>query len=463
MLALVLYSAALQASDIALVGGTLVDVDHAGSSTDDQVNVTILIHDGIITAVGPRGSIKVPAAAQRIDIAGRYVVPGLIDGFGGLRTQAFADAYLYEGVTSVVVTRSPAGMDGEQIIADLPSGPRLLRGATIGGYSPDGAVPAQGGWADHRIKDKALTNTELVAEINRYAQQGYRALTVSLDVLPEQFPAVLEAARRHHMATFGEPAYTTYEEAIHNGIGALVRNDHYETVFAPAGDRSSYANDPNGPGVSKVVRAVCSIPLESKSLSQFAQQLAHTGTALMPVLTIESTADDLGAPNPWTLRSAVFVNPSDLDDPVDPSTGARPYLASHLDRKEALQACARHREDVDTVLAKQGALYLAGSGSPAFGIMPGGGLHQELRLLQKIGLTPRQALAAATSSYADLFHWSDIGRIEAGRIADVLVVGSDPRRDVAALDDLEIVIRNGQVVDRAALLARANGRKPTIH
>src|SRR6185312_7876920 len=196
----------------------------------------------------------------------------------------------------------------------------------------------------------------------------------------------------------------------------------------------------------------------SAVLTALGTQLAQSNTAVMPILSIEATADDIGAPNPWLSRSSGFVSDGDLDDPVDAHTGARPYLESHPDRRTAIQACARNRQMVDRRLHALGAVHLAGSGSPAFGIMPGGGLHQELRLLQSIGLTPREALAAATSNFADVFGWKEVGEIQVGRAGDLIVLGSDPRIDIAAIDDIRVVIHDGNVVDRDALLTNATRR-----
>jgi imidazolonepropionase-like amidohydrolase len=72
-------------------------------------------------------------------------------------------------------------------------------------------------------------------------------------------------------------------------------------------------------------------------------------------------------------------------------------------------------------LYSAGAKFLAGSNAATYGIMPGSGLHLELTLLHRIGLSPREALAAATSNYADVYGWRDVGRIEPGRAADLLL------------------------------------------
>jgi hypothetical protein len=452
-------------NDVAIVGATIIDVQSAGRSTHDFPNATIVIRNGVIAEVGDRKKITIPRGTRVVHAPGSYVVPALVDGFGAMRGPGFADAYLYEGVTTVYVTRSPPGQDGEQLVADTPRGPRLIRSATISGYLPDGVVPTTHPWTEHRLKDARKSADALIGEIDHLADSGVRGLQISFDVWPDQLDIIIDEARRRHLATTIEPAFTSYPYAIRAGIGALIRNDRYETALATAQDLLAYADDPMGKGVASAYRDVCGTDLGSPILAALGGQLAQSRTALIPILAIEATADDVGAPNPWHSRSAAFVHPNDLDDPVDPKTGARPYLESHPDRRQALQACARHRQDIDGTLHRSGALYLAGSGTPAFGIMPGGGLHQELRLLQHIGLTPREALAAATSNFVDVFGWQDIGRIEAGRAGDLLVVGSDPRLDVAALDDIQTVVHDGRVIDRKALLAaaiRRNGSEPKV-
>jgi hypothetical protein len=62
--------------------------------------------------------------------------------------------------------------------------------------------------------------------------------------------------------------------------------------------------------------------------------------------------------------------------------------------------------------ARLGARFLAGSAATNYGIICGSGLHLELALLHRIGLSPREAIAAATSNFADIDGWLDVGRIE---------------------------------------------------
>jgi len=84
---------------IALVGGTLIDVSNSGHSARDIPNSVVVLRAGKIEAAGPASVVKVPKDAKAIDYRGTYILPGLVDGFAGLNSQAQANAWLYMGVT----------------------------------------------------------------------------------------------------------------------------------------------------------------------------------------------------------------------------------------------------------------------------------------------------------------------------------------------------------------------------
>jgi hypothetical protein len=91
-------------------------------------------------------------------------------------------------------------------------------------------------------------------------------------------------------------------------------------------------------------------------------------------------------------------------------------------------------------------------GAPAFGSMPGISMHTELEMLVRLGLSPREALAAATNNYSLQFGWNELGQIAPGRRADILVVDGDPTTNIWNARRISGLIVDGNVMDREALL-----------
>jgi len=76
-------------------------------------------------------------------------------------------------------------------------------------------------------------------------------------------------------------------------------------------------------------------------------------------------------------------------------------------------------------------------------------------MLTDLGVTPRQALAAATGNVGEVFRWPQVGQVKAGYDADLVVVDADPTADVRNLKKIRMVLLGGEIVDREALLAPA--------
>ena len=195
-----------------------------GRATNDIEDSVVLIEEGKIVAAGSATQITIPSGATRMDAHGEFLVPGLVDGFGALRTQAFGNAYLYDGVTTVYVpTVLPnGGGDGElKIVRDASPGPRLFLGAPMTGYSEQGADPSDKPMLNHRLHDRRLSNQQLVARVDQLADQGFRGVTISYDVWPDQVDVIVAESERRGLATLAEPAFTTYPYAIHAGVSGL--------------------------------------------------------------------------------------------------------------------------------------------------------------------------------------------------------------------------------------------------
>ena len=88
-------------------------------------------------------------------------------------------------------------------------------------------------------------------------------------------------------------------------------------------------------------------------------------------------------------------------------------------------------------------------------VVPGGALHQELQLLVEAGLGPLQALSSATGVAAEIARRPDVGVIEAGRRADLIIVTGDPTTDITTTRNLEYIVLGGIPFSAAELRSRA--------
>ena len=156
--------------------------------------------------------------------------------------------------------------------------------------------------------------------------------------------------------------------------------------------------------------------------------------------------------NLWKEPAASILDPKSLHQPSDPVTGeATEKYASDDARRLKMEDQAQFWS-INRTLQVAHPLNLTGTGSPAFGTMPGISMHTELELLVRVGLTPREALAAATSNYSERFGWHELGLVDAGRRADLLILAADPTVDITNSRKIHSVILEGVILDRDALL-----------
>jgi hypothetical protein len=277
------------------------------------------------------------------------------------------------------------------------------------------------------------------------ARKGAKVVLLHYDVTPEQLPAMVRRSHELGLATIGELGKTTYAEAMETGIDAFVHASRYALDLATPQVHAAVAEEPFGPPRTAFYEYLAAVDPDSPTVTNYGKKLAASKVALIPTLSLYY----LELPNhenPWKEPIASILDPKDVHLPADretgqppPAPGISPGLSQNVVRIEQRNARA-------------GAHYLAGSGTSAFGTLPGISLHNELRMLTEIGLTPRQALAAATTDVGEQFHWPTVGRVATGYDADLVVVDADPTVDIRNLKRIRMVIHNGEIVDRDALL-----------
>jgi hypothetical protein len=442
---------ASDARSLVLIGGTIIDVSNFGKSESDTKNSAVVIQRGKIINAGPKETIRVPAGAKVIEIPGKYVIPGLNDAFATQNNQAHANAYLYMGVTSIVGLDEPGGRRGPLFLAAAPS-PHVYRLESISGYDDAGLVPPAQSASDLRKRGRMLSSGELKSQVDFLAHAGFRVLLLHYALSPEQTRVVVRRARELGISTIGELGFTPYPEAIRAGVQAFVHVSRYSLELAPPGMRRQVAADPFGVPRKTFYEYLTHIGSTDPLLRQYALVLGRAEVGLIPTLSLEYL-DLPGHENPWKEPVAAILDPKDIHLPANPITGKRDETSESA-TYDFPAGLSESLLRIEKEYCKAGAKYLAGSGTTAFGTMPGISLHTELKLLTRIGLSPRQALAAATSNFSELLGWRNVGQIKPGYHADLLVLDGDPSKDVTNAKKIDLLILNGEILDRKHLLVK---------
>ena len=431
-----------------IAGATVLDLTHRGRSTHDIVDAIVLLQAGKILAVGERGTTPIPPGAQIIDAKGKFLVPGLVDGFTGLQNQAEANAELYEGVTTIV----GSGDDRRGHLDEHANpSPHLYALDSAGSTDDWSLLRDDPSWHD-KLADggnpSELSAEDTARQLEATARRGTRVIWLGHNVTEANTATIIEAAHRLGMVTYGEFIATPYPVAMADGVDALLHTSRYELGMAPLGRLAALAADPEGPAAGPAYADAMNQP--PAIVHQYGELIAKTGTALIPTFSL-FYATMPGHRNLWKEPAAANLEPSTLSLPTDPASGDVSLAPEKLAR---LTNLTQHLWFINGSLFDERPLYLAASGASALGALPGVSLHVEMELLVRLGLTPREALAAATSNYAQKFGWRELGLVAPGRRADLLLLASDPTLDIRNADRIDGVFLAGAPLDRNRLMQR---------
>jgi hypothetical protein len=448
-----------------LIGGTVVDVTDWGGSAKDLPDAVVIIRDGRITDVGSRLAVSVPKGARVIDCTGRFLIPGLIDGFAGMNSQGQASAYLYMGVTTIV-----AVSDAHRGVIDFAASPKphLYPMDSVGSTDNWSLLAKRPEWALklRELSHKAeMSPEDTLLQLADTARLGTRVVWVGHNITAANAQWIIARARQLGLVTYGEFAATPYDLGIEAGVDALPHMGRYELGVIPDELRLPLVQDAEGLASTTAYDYAERLPPTDPILREYARFLAKHHAALMPIFSIYY-AELPGHRNLWREPAARLLDPARVFDPADRATGEMDYPLLPWTRR--LPASAQHwMEEGLRKKADQSALrlwrinqtlfaayphYLAASGAPVQGALPGISMHTELELLVRLGLSPREALAAATNNYSLQFGWHELGLIAPGRRADILVVDGDPTMNIWNARRISGLIMSGNVIDRDKLL-----------
>jgi hypothetical protein len=452
---------------LVLAGGTVIDVTDWGRSAKDLPAAIVIVREGRITDVGTVASLPIPKGARVIDCTGKFIVPGLIDGFTGMNSQGEASASLYMGVTTVVASSDPHR--GHIDFAVNPA-PHIYPIDSIGATDDWSLLIGHNGWtAKLRQPGRSLelAPEDTLRQLNDTAKAGARVLFLGHSLTAANTQWIIAHAHQLGLITYGEFVSTPYRVAVEAGVDVLLRMGKYELGVIPDELQRPLFDDPEGAAANTAYGYAERLPPTDLHLHNYARFLAAHHAALMPAFAMYFQRLP-GHYNLWNEPAAALLDPARMFDPPDRKSGEMVYrLGAWTHRLPGLTQ--RYLEDNQRKKADQSAMrlwhinevfysayphYLAASGAPVSGSFTGISLHVELEMLARLGLTPREALAAATNNYALQFNWTELGQIAPGRRADILVLDADPTENIWNTRRIDTLILEGNVIDRAALLKK---------
>ena len=450
---------------LVLAGGTVVDVTDWGRSAKDIENAVVIVRDGRITDVGSLLAVPIPKGARVIDCTGKFLIPGLVDGFAGMNSQGQANADLYMGVTTVVAVSD--ARRGAVDFAASPS-PHLYLMDSIGTTDNWSLLAKRPEWAlklRNLGRSAELSPEDTLRQLTDTARLWTRVLWLGHSVTAANAQWIIARARQMGLTTYGEFVATPYDVGVEAGVDALVHMGSYELGVLPEELERPLVEDAEGPAATTAHDYAERLPPTNPQWRGYAHFLASHHAALMPTFSI-FFAQLPSHRNLWKEPAAALLDPARVFEPTDRQTGEMdyplPFWTRHLPAtaQRYMEESLRKKDDqsalrlwrINEVLFTAFPHYLAASGAPVRASLPGISMHTELELLVRLGLSPREALAAATNNYSLQFGWAELGLIAPGRRADILVVDGDPTRNIWNARRISGLIMDGNVIDREGLL-----------
>ena len=425
------------AGALALVGAQLIDATGAAPVADSVV----VVRDGRIESAGPRDTTPVPDGAETLDVTGKTIIPGLVNLHvhyreGPEQIEQQFRSQLHYGVT----TARSTGSDSPERVAYLlesagrADAPRTYTAGT--GFSYPGGFNAAGRNApttEEEARELVRNQTALGVHfikmwVNEVAEPG-------LKIPPEIRAAIIDEAIRNGAIPV---AHIDDEADGHQLIEAGLRDFLHSTVLT------------FGPGSG--------VPMDDPEPSaEFIRMCLDNDVYFTPTLSIVQNrwhfAERPELLDDPELRAAFnLYNPDALAGWDDPERRAAVLDDPGFeDRKAAFGQLL----DFVKTMHDAGVAVALGNDAGTPNVPFGWGMHHEMEMYVEAGLTPMDAIVAATATGAAQMPpvgGADYGTLEAGKIADLIVLNADPLADIANTLEIDRVMRLGEWVDRSGFV-----------
>jgi imidazolonepropionase-like amidohydrolase len=423
-------------------------IDGTGAApAEDQ---TVVIADGAIVSIGPSATASVPAGTEIRDMTGRTMLPGLVmlhehlfyPAGNGMYTEqgsSFPKLYLAGGVTTLRTTGSM------EPYADL----NLARGIAAGdivGPAIDATGPYLEGPGLPLIQVHALADSaEARRMVEFWADQGMTSFKAYMHISRAELGAAIVAAHRRGLKVTGHLCSVTFREAADLGI------DDLEHGFVVATDFVRGKKPDVCPSRDSAVASILALDPDGPAARDLIHHLVSMHVALTSTLPVFETFVPGRPPASSGALDAM------LPEAREQYLRQRVRIASSRDTTWIV--LFEKEMQLERRFAQAGGLLLAGTDPTGYGgVVAGFANHRELELLVEAGFTPLEAIRIATLNGARYLGREDrIGTVAVGKRADLVVVNGNPETDIADVEKVELVFKDGMAYDPAQLIATALG------
>lgn len=419
---------------IALVNATIID----GTGIPSKASQTVLIEHDRILAVGKADELKIPKDYYTIDLSNKTLIPGIVGTHNHMRLPNAAmlftapKLYLAAGVTTIQTCGTGNPLEEIAIGKAIQTG--RLPGPEIINSSPYFTGP------NGKSNFIRFTNEKMVRDTIRFwAQKGVRWFKAYMGTRPADLRVIIDEAHKNGAKVTGHLCATTYQEAAALGIDAI------EHGFIHSSDHSKGKKVGECSG-SKAFRS--ELAIDSKEVRQVQKILIENNVALSTTPAIfEAQAIGLADQRDLVAMAPIHVSAYEKRRKRMLEQGDDWYF-----KKEWLQKSLAY----DLAFYKAGGLLTAGL-DPGLHNTPGFGDQKNYVLFIEAGFKPEEAIQVMTMNGARLLGRNEIGTIEKGKIANLVVLDGDLQADPAIIKNVETVFKNGIGYDPEKLINITNG------
>ena len=353
-----------------------------------------------------------------IDLSGKFIIPGLFDSHAhvaGVLENSFNKTFSEESLRKllaygVTTIRNPGGPTGQSV--DLKEnassgkmvGPQVFTAGRLLN-SPFVPIPF--------VEKKVNSLEDLGEEIDSQAKAGVDFVKLYVGLTPDLVEEAINKAHSHGIKVIGHLYLTSWTDASNMGIDYLTHGVPVNPHLLSDSDREIFERNGGG-GPFDHFHWLSLVDIDSGEIDEMINALVENGVYVDPTLSV--------------YEAMVRDNPRDQN--VWP---------------KILQLTKKMYDN--------GVKLTSGTDIPNFGLVAGKSLHRELELLVDSGIPTSEVIRIATKNGADsLGILNDTGTIEKGKQADMIVLPSNPIEDISNIKNIEMVISNGQIIDRNNIL-----------